>query len=43
MKSYRKTLEVNLPSRMGFLNITPQVTAALKESGICEGLALVNT
>jgi secondary thiamine-phosphate synthase enzyme len=42
MKSYRKTLEVNLPSRMGFLNITPQVTAALKESGIREGLALVN-
>jgi secondary thiamine-phosphate synthase enzyme len=42
MKSYRKTLEVNLPSRMAFLNITPQVTAALKESGIREGLALVN-
>jgi secondary thiamine-phosphate synthase enzyme len=42
MKSYRKTIEVNLPSRMAFLNITPQVTAALRESGIREGLCLVN-
>ncbi len=42
MKSYRKTLEVNLSSRMAFLNITPQVTAALRESGIREGLCLVN-
>ena len=42
MKSYRKTLEVNLPARMAFFNITPQVQAALKESGIREGLALVN-
>ncbi len=42
MKSYRKVLEVNIPSRMAFLNITSQVNAALKESGIREGLALVN-
>jgi secondary thiamine-phosphate synthase enzyme len=42
MKSYRKTIEVNLPSRMAFLNITPQVTAALRESGVREGLCLVN-
>jgi secondary thiamine-phosphate synthase enzyme len=42
MKSYRKVLEVNLPARMAFLNITPQVESALKESGIREGLALVN-
>jgi len=42
MKSYRKTLEVNLASRMSFLNITPQVNAALRESGIREGLCLVN-
>lgn len=42
MKSYRKVLEVNIPSRMAFLNITPQVAAALKESGIREGLALIN-
>jgi secondary thiamine-phosphate synthase enzyme len=42
MKSYRKALEVNVPSRMAFLNITPQVTAALRESGIREGICLVN-
>jgi secondary thiamine-phosphate synthase enzyme len=42
MKSYRKMLEVNLSSRMAFLNITPQVNAALRESGIREGLCLVN-
>ncbi len=42
MKSHRKVIEVNIPSRMAFLNITPQVSAALKESGIREGLVLVN-
>lgn len=42
MKSYRKTLEVNIPARMGFLNITRDVQEALKASGIKEGLALVN-
>ena len=42
MKSFRKVLTVNIPSRRGFLNITPQVNAALRESGIKEGLVLVN-
>ena len=42
MKFYRKVIEVNIPARMAFLNITPQVNAALKESGIREGLTLVN-
>jgi thiamine phosphate synthase YjbQ (UPF0047 family) len=42
MKSFRKTIELNISTRMAFLNITPQVSAALKESGIREGLALVN-
>ena len=42
MKSFRKVIEMNIPSRMAFQNITPQVTAALKESGIREGLALIN-
>ena len=42
MKSHRKVIEVNIPSRMAFLNITPQVNAALKDSGIREGLALIN-
>ncbi len=42
MKSYRKELTINLPSRRGFVNITPQVETALRESGIREGLCLVN-
>ncbi len=42
MKSFRKVLEFSIPSRMGFVNITPQVQAALKESGIRDGLCLVN-
>ncbi len=42
MKSYRKVLEVNVPSRMAFLNITDKVNTALKESGIHEGLLLCN-
>lgn len=42
MKSYRKELVLNIPARRGFVNITPQVNACLKESGIMEGLVLVN-
>ncbi|MDH5750919.1 MAG: secondary thiamine-phosphate synthase enzyme YjbQ [Deltaproteobacteria bacterium] len=42
MKSFRRELTLNIPRRMGFQNITPQVEAALKESGIKEGLLLVN-
>jgi secondary thiamine-phosphate synthase enzyme len=42
MKNYRKVIELNIPSRMAFVNLTPQVRAALKESGIREGLCLVN-
>lgn len=42
MKSYRKELCFNLPYRRGFLNITHEVEAALKESGIREGLVLCN-
>jgi len=42
MRSFRKVLEVNVPARMAFLNITDQVQDTLKESGIKEGLALVN-
>jgi secondary thiamine-phosphate synthase enzyme len=43
MKSFRKVLEFRIPSRIGFVNITGQVQAALKESGIREGLCLVNS
>ncbi len=42
MKSYRKELWFNLPTRRGFVNITPQVEEALRESNIREGLVLVN-
>lgn len=42
MKSYRKELWLNVPGRRGFVNLTPQVEACLHESGIREGLALVN-
>ena len=42
MKSSRKVIEVNIPARMAFLNITHHVEKALKESGIREGLALVD-
>lgn len=42
MKSYRKELFFTLPARRGLVNITPQVEQALKESGIQEGLVLVN-
>jgi len=42
MKSYRKELWFEVPSRRGFVNITGQVEACLRESGIAEGLTLVN-
>ena len=42
MKSYRKELWFEVPTRRGFVNITPQVRACLNESGIQEGLALCN-
>ena len=42
MKSYRKELFFHLPTRRGLVNITPQGEEALRESGIREGLVLVN-
>jgi secondary thiamine-phosphate synthase enzyme len=42
MKSYRKELWFNIPTRRGFVNITSQVEECLRESGIREGLCLVN-
>ena len=42
MKSHRKELTFTVPSRRGFLNITPLVEQALERSGIREGLCLVN-
>ena len=42
MKSYKKELWFNTTSRREFINITPEVRKCLKESGVKEGLALVN-
>ena len=42
MKSYRKELYFNIPARRAIVNITTQVQAAINESGIKEGLVLVN-
>lgn len=42
MKSFRKELVVTIPSRRAFVNIARQVEDALAESGIQEGLVLVN-
>ena len=42
MKSYRKELFFNLPTRRGLRNITADVQSAIAESGVREGLCLVN-
>jgi len=42
MKSYRKELTFSTKTRRAYVNITPQINAALSESGIREGLCLVN-
>lgn len=42
MKSYKKVLEFKTTKRREFINITPHVLDALKESGIKEGLILCN-
>jgi secondary thiamine-phosphate synthase enzyme len=42
MKSHTEYLTINIPARMGFVNITRQVESALRASGVQEGLCLVN-
>ena len=42
MKSYRKELWFNAPTRLAFINITQEVEECLRESGIREGFVLVN-
>ena len=42
MKSFRKELWFEVPTRRAFINITPQVEGALAESKIGEGLCLIN-
>ena len=42
MKSFTEYLTYNVPSRLGFVNITPDVRKIIQKSGIKEGLCLVN-
>ena len=42
MKSYRKELWFNTSTRVAFVNITPQVLDCVRDSGVNEGMALVN-
>jgi secondary thiamine-phosphate synthase enzyme len=42
MKSHRKELWFSIPSRRGFVNITGEVQRVIEESGVREGLVLVN-
>jgi len=42
MKSYRKELWFNVPNRRAFVNITSQVESCVHDSGVAEGLALIN-
>jgi secondary thiamine-phosphate synthase enzyme len=42
MKTFRRELWIEAPTRRAMINITPQVDEALRESGISEGLCLVN-
>ncbi len=43
MRSYRKEIWMNVPARRAFVNITSQVEDAVRESGVQEGLVLVNS
>jgi secondary thiamine-phosphate synthase enzyme len=43
VKSYREELQFDIPKRYAFVNITDRVRAAVKKSGIAEGLCLVNS
>jgi secondary thiamine-phosphate synthase enzyme len=42
MKSHRKELWFNIPSRRGFVNITPEIETCLRDSGVREGFVLCN-
>src|SRR6478736_6220293 len=42
MKSRTEYLTFDIPARVGFVNITPQVEEAVRKSGVVEGLCLVN-
>lgn len=42
MKSFRKELWIQTDHRRGYLNITHQVEMCIEESGVMEGLVLIN-
>src|SRR5258706_15695574 len=42
MKSFRKELWFNTPTRVGFVNITSQIEEGIRESAVKEGLVLAN-
>jgi len=42
LKNYRKELWFKTPTRVAFVNITPQIEECLRESEVREGLVLVN-
>jgi secondary thiamine-phosphate synthase enzyme len=42
MKAHTEKLKLTVPERMGFVNITPRVEEVVRESGVQEGLCLVN-
>ena len=43
MKSQTEYLTFNIPSKMAFVNITPQVEEVVRRSGVAEGLVLCNS
>jgi secondary thiamine-phosphate synthase enzyme len=43
MKAKTEYLTLNIPSKMGFVNITPQVEDVVRKSGVAEGLVLCNS
>ena len=43
MKAHTEYLTMNIPSKMAFVNITPQVEEAVRKSGVREGLVLCNS
>ena len=42
MKTYRKELWFEIPTRRAFINITSDIQDCINESGITEGLVLIN-
>ena len=42
MKSFRKELKFNVPTRRAYINITRQVQECIDESDVMEGFVLVN-